>query len=83
MIRILRSRQVRNSYELAEALGVSRRTVFRDLALLVDAGIYCHYRPGQGYEVDLKRFFPEATNSPPTITTRPCTPSSSPMRLAA
>jgi len=43
LVELLKSGHPRNAQELAEGLGVSRRTIFRDLSALQQAGIQVHY----------------------------------------
>lgn len=50
VIDVLQSGQILNSQQLAERCRVSRRTIFRDLALLQDSGLSIHYdEQRQGY----------------------------------
>jgi hypothetical protein len=37
-------------------LGVSRRSIFRDMALLTEAEVFFHYDRRKGYRVDLSRW---------------------------
>jgi proteasome accessory factor B len=57
IITALQSVQKYSAMDLAELLGVSRRTIFRDLKDLEKVGVPCHYNPGEHYyEID-KDFF--------------------------
>jgi predicted DNA-binding transcriptional regulator YafY len=52
LVRILQCRRFPNAQRLAELCAVSRRTIYRDLALLESAGITVVYHPDrQGYEL--------------------------------
>jgi len=44
--------------ELAEAMGVSRRTLFRDISTLNEAGVPIVHEPGRGYRVRESFFLP-------------------------
>jgi len=44
--------------ELTAALGVTRRTLFRDLSVLKDAGIPYYFEPGKGYRIGQSYFLP-------------------------
>lgn len=44
--------------ELMEELGISRRTLFRDLTMLQEAGIPCYHEPGNGYRIARSFFLP-------------------------
>ncbi|QDU71141.1 helix-turn-helix transcriptional regulator [Mucisphaera calidilacus] len=58
LITLLQSGQAQNPDQLAEELGVHRRTVFRDLDLLRKAGIPCFFDQGDGYRVAERFFLP-------------------------
>ncbi|MEM9416589.1 MAG: transcriptional regulator [Planctomycetota bacterium] len=51
LITLLQSRTRWSATDLARELGVSRRTVFRDLKALEEAGVPCHHVEGQGYRL--------------------------------
>lgn len=51
LITLLQSRTPWTVADLARELGVSRRTVFRDLNALEEAGVPCHHVDGQGYRL--------------------------------
>ena len=51
LIALLQSRTPRSVADLARELGVSRRTVFRDLNALELAGVPCHFEEGRGYRL--------------------------------
>jgi predicted DNA-binding transcriptional regulator YafY len=56
---VLQSGRLYRPGELAEQLGVSRRTVFRDLDVLYHAGIPCYYdEEQQGYRINGNFFLP-------------------------
>jgi proteasome accessory factor B len=49
----LQSTQYRNTSDLAKLLGVSKRTIYRDLSAIRKAGILCYYKgQGGGYAID-------------------------------
>lgn len=57
LILLLQTERYPNARELAEQCEVSRRTIYRDLDVISDAGIPVRYRPDrQGYQLD-KGFF--------------------------
>ena len=62
MLRIiveLRARRFPDANGLAKAVEVSRRTIYRDLSTLLDAGVPVRYRPDRrGYELDPGFFLP-------------------------
>jgi predicted DNA-binding transcriptional regulator YafY len=61
LVRILQSGRFPNSRRLAEACAVSRRTIYRDLAILEAAGIPVIYRPDrQGYQLAVEGFLQPA-----------------------
>ena len=53
IIQALRSEQWQRAEDLAEALGVSRRTIYRDVQALLDTGLPIVGVPGTGYRLDL------------------------------
>ncbi len=58
LITLLQSGRARCSYDLMTELGVSRRTLFRDLETLEDAGIPYHHERGVGYRVGRSFYLP-------------------------
>lgn len=58
LITILHGGQAGSTDELAEAMGVSRRTLFRDLQLLKDAGIPHFHERGKGYRIGNSYYLP-------------------------
>ncbi|MCX5661099.1 MAG: WYL domain-containing protein [Planctomycetota bacterium] len=58
LIVLLQSRQATGVRELMTELGVSRRTLFRDLNMLQLAGIPYHHDPGSGYRLASTFFLP-------------------------
>jgi predicted DNA-binding transcriptional regulator YafY len=58
LITTLQSGGVRTTGDLMLELGVSRRTLFRDLDAVHQAGIPCHHQPGQGYRMASSFFLP-------------------------
>lgn len=59
LLTVVQSGRHYNPTELAQQLGVSRRTVFRDLEMLYKAGIPCYYdEEAGGYKVDGNVFLP-------------------------
>lgn len=58
LITLVQSGGARSPDQLADELGVHRRTVFRDLDLLRQAGIPCFYSGGDGYRVSERFFLP-------------------------
>jgi predicted DNA-binding transcriptional regulator YafY len=59
LIELLQSGRWYNSWQLAELAGVSRQTVFRDLATLQETGIHVLYdERRQGYSLPGRRFLP-------------------------
>jgi proteasome accessory factor B len=58
LVTVLQSGRPRGVAELEAELGVSRRTVFRDLEMLQCAGIPCYYDPQQGYRIRDSFFLP-------------------------
>jgi len=61
LIVLLQSQQGYGSRELMEQLGVSRRTLFRDLNMLELAGIPYHHEKGKGYRIN-QDFFLQPIN---------------------
>jgi|GEM_PF-2088431 len=53
IIEALRSEQWQRAEDMADALGVSRRTIYRDVQELLDAGLPIVGVPGTGYRLDL------------------------------
>jgi predicted DNA-binding transcriptional regulator YafY len=51
LITVLQSGRARSADDLAAELGVSRRTLFRDLKLIQDAGVPCYHESGVGYRM--------------------------------
>ncbi len=58
LIMVLQGGAARSAADLAATLGVSRRTVFRDLNLLEEAGIPCFHERGRGYRIARSFFLP-------------------------
>ncbi|MEQ9453484.1 MAG: WYL domain-containing protein [Phycisphaeraceae bacterium] len=59
LITLVQSGQAKSPDHLADELGVSRRTVFRDLDLLKQAGVPCYFDDeGSGYRVAERYFLP-------------------------
>lgn len=58
LIVLLQAGQAGSPDELAQMLGVSRRTLFRDLNVLKDAGVPHFYEPGEGYRLGESYFLP-------------------------
>ncbi len=58
LITILHGGQAGSTDELAQAMGVSRRTLFRDLQLLKEAGIPHYHEPGKGYRIGQSYYLP-------------------------
>ncbi len=58
LITLLQSGADLNAEELAQELGVSRRTLFRDLKILAEAGIPYEHEPGRGYIIVPSFFLP-------------------------
>lgn len=55
---LLQSGQGRSAAELAQELGVSRRTLFRDLSMLQMAGIPFYHEPDVGYRISRAFYLP-------------------------
>ncbi len=55
---LLQSGRGRGAEELAKELGVSRRTLFRDLKMLEMAGIPYYHEPGTGYRIARTFYLP-------------------------
>src|SRR5437764_4215321 len=61
LVMILQSGRFPNAQRLADACAVSRRTIYRDLAILEAAGIPAVYRPDrQGYQLAVESFLQPA-----------------------
>jgi len=59
LVLLLQTERFPNARELAEQCEVSRRTIYRDLDVISDAGIPVRYRPDrQGYQLDKGFFLP-------------------------
>ena len=58
LITLLQSGQGKTIRELIAQLGVSRRTVFRDLNMLAEAGIPYYHEPGHGYRIARSYYLP-------------------------
>jgi len=58
LIMILHSGQAGSPEQLTASLGVTRRTLFRDLSILKKAGISHQYEPGKGYRLERGYFLP-------------------------
>lgn len=65
MIAALQSEQRYTADGLADLLGVKRRTVFRDLAVIREAGVHCYYdTKTRCYSMNQKLFMPPLNLSP-------------------
>ncbi len=60
IITLVQGGQARTSEGLCEELKVGRRTLFRDLEVLRQAGVPCYYKPGSGYRIARSFFFSPA-----------------------
>ena len=58
LITVLNAGQARSPDELAAQLGITRRTLFRDLNTLKSAGIDHYFDPSHGYRVGKSSFLP-------------------------
>ncbi len=58
LLTILQAGTEQTATQLAERLGISRRTLFRDLKTLEAAGFPCKNRSGKGYQIDSALFLP-------------------------
>lgn len=58
LITLLQSGRPRHADELTEELGISRRTLFRDLNMLEEAGVPYYYEAGVGYRISRTFFLP-------------------------
>lgn len=58
LITLLQSGRVRSAEELAATLGISRRTLFRDLNMLQLAGIPYYHQPKDGFKISRDFFLP-------------------------
>ncbi|MCC6681172.1 MAG: YafY family transcriptional regulator [Phycisphaeraceae bacterium] len=58
LITLLQSERAWSVRELAEQLGVSRRTLFRDLNVLEMAGVPYYHEPNRGYRIARSFFLP-------------------------
>src|SRR5690606_21306130 len=58
LITLLQSGRARTAADLVQELGVSRRTLFRDLSMLQMAGVPYYHEPGQGYRISRSFFLP-------------------------
>lgn len=58
LITLLQSQQAKSADELTLDLGVSRRTLFRDLKLLEAAGVPYYHERGKGYRIRQSFFLP-------------------------
>ena len=58
LITLLQASRARSAAELTEELGVSRRTLFRDLKLLEAAGVPYYHERGRGYRIRQSFFLP-------------------------
>lgn len=58
LITLLHAGQAGSPGEMAKQLGVTRRTLFRDLNMLKAAGIPHHFLEGQGYRIGKSDFLP-------------------------
>lgn len=67
LIALLQSRTPWSASGLARELGVSRRTVFRDLNTLEEAGVPCHFEGGRGYRLGRGAQLPPVSLSAPEV----------------
>ncbi len=58
LVNVIQSKQVQNTEDLMDELGVSRRTLFRDLNILKEAGIPCYHDKINGYQIRNDCFLP-------------------------
>ncbi len=59
MVIALQAERYNTTKDLTERLGISRRTLYRDLRELQEAGVPCHYNKETGaYIVDPQFFLP-------------------------
>ncbi len=58
LITLIHSGRAESVASITSELGVSRRTLFRDLKLLEDAGLPCTHEPGVGYRISVGLFLP-------------------------
>lgn len=58
LITLMQSNKARNATDLTLELGVSRRTLFRDLKLLEAAGVPYYHERGKGYRIRQSFFLP-------------------------
>ena len=58
LITLLQGGQPKTVDDLMAELGVSRRTLFRDLNMLEEAGVPYYHEPGQGYRISRGFFLP-------------------------
>jgi predicted DNA-binding transcriptional regulator YafY len=61
LVTILQGGTEMSAADLATELGVSRRTLFRDLKILEEAGVPAYYKPGLGYRISPCFFLPPVT----------------------
>jgi predicted DNA-binding transcriptional regulator YafY len=67
LVQLLRGRSARTAASLAEELGVSKRTVYRDVADLVDSGVPIEGEAGVGYRLQRGYELPPMTLTPEEI----------------
>ena len=67
LVQLLRGRNVRTAEELADELGVSKRTVYRDVADLVGSGVPIEGEAGVGYRLQRGFELPPMTLTPEEI----------------
>ncbi len=58
LLTLLQSGRAATATDLTLELGVSRRTLFRDLKALQEAGVPCYYEAGMGYRIARSFFLP-------------------------
>ncbi len=58
LVNVIQTKQVQNTEDLMSELGVSRRTLFRDLHILKEAGIPCYHDKAGGYQIKNECFLP-------------------------